>query len=263
MIRIGINTRELESTIALISKVLGIRVTFFDTEGEELDMPSLKQTTSYCSARRLESDFNAKCVECDNFHLQNARASRKIQIYSCHDKLLEGIIPLYDNSGIYLGSIFFGQVRDTCLLKKELPTKYSRLYSQLHSYSIDKAEEIGTLLKFVSEYIIHSEIIKRRNFPWADKMESYIDTNIGKRISVTALAKQTGYSTSFIHHRFKEDFGISPSKYILGRKMKLARKMLLEGKSAGETASDLGFYDQFHFSKVFKKYFGHPPSALN
>ena len=55
---------------------------------------------------------------------------------------------------------------------------------------------------------------------------------------------------------------MSPAKYILGGKMKAARKMLLEGKSAGETASALGFYDQFHFSKSFKKFYGHAPSSL-
>ncbi len=93
-------------------------------------------------------------------------------------------------------------------------------------------------------------------------MESYITSNYGKRISVSSLARETGYSASFIHHRFKEDFGMSPAKYILARKMKTSRKMLLEGKSVGETAGELGFYDQFHFSKVFKKYFGHPPSEF-
>ena len=118
------------------------------------------------------------------------------------------------------------------------------------------------MLKFVSEYIIHSEIIKRRNFPWADKAESYIGTNIGRKISIASLAKQTGYSASFIHHRFKEDFGMPPAKYILGRRMNLAKQKLLEGKSVGETASELGFYDQFHFSKVFRKYFGCPPSIV-
>ena len=262
MIRFGINTKELESTISLISRVLGIRVTFFDAEGKELKFQSLRKMTPYCMVRRREKEFEARCFECDKLHLEAAKASRKGQIYHCHDKLIEGIIPLYDNSGIYLGSIFFGQIRDVRGHRKDLTARHGRLYSQLPSYSFGKADEIGTLLKYVSEYVIHSEIIKRNNFPWADKAESYIGANIGKKISIAALAKQTGYSASFIHHRFKEDFGMSPAKYILGRKMKEARQKLLEGKSVGETASELGFYDQFHFSKTFKKYFGHSPSVL-
>ena len=263
MIRFGINTRELESTISLIGRVLGIRVTFFDAEAEELKLHSLRKMTPYCMIRRREKEFEARCVECDKLHLEAARASRRIQIYHCHDKLIEGIIPLYDNSSIYLGSIVFGQIRDVRIQGKGLTKRLGRLYSQLPSYSIAKADEIGTLLKYVSEYVIHSEIIKRKKLPWADKAESYIGASIGKKISITALAKQTGYSASFIHHRFKEDFGMSPAKYILGKKMKVARQKLLDGKSVGETASDLGFYDQFHFSKTFKKHFGHSPSALN
>lgn len=262
MIQFGINTNELESTISLIGRVLGIRVTFFDAEGEELKLQSLRKMTPYCMVRRREKEFEFRCVECDKLHLEAARISRKMQLYHCHDKLIEGIIPLYDSSGIYLGSIVFGQIRDVRIRRRDLNLQFDRLYSRLPSYSISKAEEIGILLKYVSEYVIHSEIIKRKNFPWADKAESYIGASIGKKISITALAKQTGYSASFIHHRFKEDFGMSPAKYILGRKMKIAKQKLLEGNSVGETASELGFYDQFHFSKTFKKYFGHSPSAL-
>ena len=263
MIRFGINTKELESTISLIDRVLGIRVTFFDAEGEELKLQSLRKMTPYCMARRREKEFEAGCFECDKLHIEAAKASKKMQIYQCHDRLIEGIIPLYDSGGVYLGSIVFGQIRDERIRRKDLPAGLHRLYSQLPSYSIDKADEIGTLLKYVSEYVIHSEIVKRKSFPWADKAEAYIVANIGKRISVSVLARETGFSASFIHHRFKKDFGMSPAKYILGRKMKVAKQKLLEGKSVRETASEFGFYDQFHFSKAFKKYFGHSPSSLN
>lgn len=263
MIRFGINTGELESTISLIGRVLGIRVTFFDAEGEELKLQSLRKMTPYCVDRRREKEFESRCIECDKLHLEEAKTSRKMQLYHCHDKLIEGIIPLYDSSGLYLGAIVFGQIRDVRLKRKELSGRFDTLYSQLPSYSIGKANEIGTLLKYVSEYVIHSEIIKRESIPWADKVVSRIDASIKGRIRITALAKQTGYSASFIHHRFKKDFGMSPAKYIIGRKMKIARQKLLEGKSVSETASELGFYDQFHFSKAFKKHFGHSPSALN
>ncbi len=263
MIQFGINTRELESTISLISRVLGIRVTFFDSGGDELKFQTLREMTQYCTARRQDRGFNAGCIECDRRHLELAKASRKTQMYHCHDKLIEEIIPLYDYSNIYLGAIVFGQIRDSSVGRKDLRGKLKTLHISLPSYSMVKAEEIGTLLKYVSEYIIHSEIIKRKHLPWADKAESYIGANIGKKISVSALARHTGYSESFVQHRFKEDFGMSPAKYVLCRKMRTARKMLVEGKSSGEVASELGFYDQFHFSKVFKKYFGHPPSAIS
>jgi AraC-like DNA-binding protein len=125
-----------------------------------------------------------------------------------------------------------------------------------------KAREVGTLLKYVSESIIHREIVRRRSLPWADKIEAYIAANLSRRIDVPALAKATGFSVSFIHHRFKENFGMPPAQYVAGIKLRLARKMLLAGKTAKEAADALGFCDPFHFSRAFRKHFGHRPSSV-
>lgn len=50
--------------------------------------------------------------------------------------------------------------------------------------------------------------------------------------------------------------------YILEKKMKQAKDMLENGKSVKQTAFELGFYDEFHFSKKFKSYFGKPPTEF-
>ncbi len=262
MIRYGMNTKELDATISLISRLLGIRVTFFDADGRELEMKSLAKMTAYCEIRRRDKLFNARCVECDRVHLEKAKKSGETRIYHCHEALLEGIIPLCDIGGVYLGSIVFGQIRDKSVRRRNLPAKFARAYSLLPSFSYSKAVEIGTLLKYVSEYIIHSEIVKRRSLPWADRVEACMNSNLSRRISVSELARETGFSASFIQHRFKEDYGVSPAKYMIGIKMKSAHKMLSDGASVKETAETLGFHDQFHFSKAFKRHFGVPPSEI-
>jgi AraC-like DNA-binding protein len=261
MIRFGINTKELEATIALIGRLLGIRVTFFDAEGEELPLASLRAMTPYCTLRRRDPAFDARCRACDRHHLAAARRFGKAQVYRCHDGLIEGIIPLFDGGGVHLGAMVFGQIRDASRKPGALPAKFARLRSRLPSFPLAKAEEIGTLLKYVSEYIIHSEIIKRRSLPWADKVEAYIQAHLSRPIRIAELARETGFSASFIHHRFKEDYGVSPARHITGLRMNLARERLMAGASVKETAAALGFRDPFHFSKAYKQRFGHPPSS--
>ncbi len=44
--------------------------------------------------------------------------------------------------------------------------------------------------------------------------------------------------------------------------MEEARVMLENGRSVQQTAERLGFYDAFHFSKAFKRFWESPPSAF-
>ncbi|WP_269750806.1 helix-turn-helix domain-containing protein [Candidatus Burkholderia verschuerenii] len=44
--------------------------------------------------------------------------------------------------------------------------------------------------------------------------------------------------------------------------MELAKRMLAQGQSIVHTALGLGFYDQSHFSRTFKKFTGTTPGKL-
>jgi len=46
-----------------------------------------------------------------------------------------------------------------------------------------------------------------------------------------------------------------------GKKVSKARDLLSKGRSVKETAMELGYYDEFHFSKEFKRFYGQPPKA--
>ncbi len=262
MLRYAIKTMELESTFSLLNRVLGVRITFFDADEKELPLESLKEMSPYCSEKRKNPEFNERCKLCDRQNIKRIKNQKAIQVYHCHHGLLEGIIPLYDKQDIYLGSIVFGQIRDVDRkMGGKLDARLARLLGQLPAYSMEKARDTGKLLKFVGEYIIHNEMIRYNNLQWVDKIESYIGAHMNRKISVKDLAMATGYSQSFIHHRFRTEFGMPPLKYIRKLKMENARKMFEEGKNVGEVSELLGFYDQFHFSRTFKKHWKVTPCS--
>ncbi|WP_269854682.1 helix-turn-helix transcriptional regulator [Streptomyces sp. RPT161] len=59
---------------------------------------------------------------------------------------------------------------------------------------------------------------------------------------------------------FGAAFGIAPHQYVTSRRVDLARRLLLDGRPAGEVASAAGFYDQSHLTRHFKRVLGITPS---
>ena len=90
----------------------------------------------------------------------------------------------------------------------------------------------------------------------------YIDTNFTSTISMSEMAEVAGLSATHFNQRFKSILQMSPSAYVLSRRVQLAQKLLVEtDKSIGDVGAEAGFYDQSHFTKRFKRIVGLTPNA--
>ncbi|MBC8534954.1 helix-turn-helix domain-containing protein [Yeguia hominis] len=76
------------------------------------------------------------------------------------------------------------------------------------------------------------------------------------------LAKETYVSTSTLIKHFKKVTGTTVYQYQLNTKLEMARLLLINEQhvSLKEIAASYGFCDEFHFSKLFKKKYGLPPT---
>jgi AraC-like DNA-binding protein len=84
----------------------------------------------------------------------------------------------------------------------------------------------------------------------------YIKNNIEKKITLEKMARIINLSTSNFRKIFTETFGTTPGDYVIQYRLKQASNLLAYTKmNISEIASELGFCDQFNFSKVFKKRF--------
>lgn len=251
----------LNEIISLFDKLLHTRITFFDiyhSEPERLEIPA---KYPYCAERRKDLEFDASCRECDIAHLEVAKAEKDMHIYRCHCGMMEAIVPLYDKHGEYLGALFFGQMRDADSSEAyKGPEKFRSFFEQSPAISHEKAFATARLLKLISEHIISNELIKYRREKWVEILKETIDKKLSVPPSIADMARLVHHSESFLSHNFHEYFGNSPKKYIQEQRMKKAGKLLLSGKKVFEVAFELGFYDEFHFSKAFKKYWQESPS---
>ena len=73
----------------------------------------------------------------------------------------------------------------------------------------------------------------------------------------------------YVRKLFKKETGISPHEYLLNCRMKFAMDLISSGignrysnYSVAQIAEACGFTEPLYFSRVFKKYYGEPPSLF-
>ncbi len=89
----------------------------------------------------------------------------------------------------------------------------------------------------------------------------YIDNNF-RTLSLPELAEHFHYSPQHMSHRVKQLTGMSFTDYILSKRMEIASEFLIKTnmkiKNIGER---IGYVNQEHFLRTFRKYYGMTPSA--
>lgn len=92
----------------------------------------------------------------------------------------------------------------------------------------------------------------------------YIDKQENYNISLQEISQHVGINTNHLNIIFKETMGITISQYVIEQKISRAKNMLLMDpeEKMSEIAKKLSFYDQYHFSKIFKKKTGLSPSEF-
>lgn len=95
------------------------------------------------------------------------------------------------------------------------------------------------------------------------EMTAYLDRHLTEHPGRTELSRKFFLSKPYINRLFLKKLGESPTAYVHRRLAHRGYELMLYGKhSAKEAAAELGFANQFHFSRVFKKVFGFAPSHL-
>lgn len=92
-------------------------------------------------------------------------------------------------------------------------------------------------------------------------VKEYIRQNFKQQINFAALAESYGFSSAYLSKIFQKHTGMSPSGYLKDLRMSAAKSMLMNPDIPISTIStQVGFQDQFHFSKTFKTCTGLSPT---
>lgn len=88
----------------------------------------------------------------------------------------------------------------------------------------------------------------------------YIDVNLLANLSLTELSAIVNLSPSHFSELFKQSTGQSPHQYVLRCRFERSQQLLANKQlSLAEISQAVGFCDQSHFTKTFRRYAGVTP----
>lgn len=94
------------------------------------------------------------------------------------------------------------------------------------------------------------------------RVTDYIEANCLGAIRLEELAELVGLSPSYFSHAFKAATGVPPHQWQTDARLKRAQHLLLTTDMPLTTvATATGFYDQAHFTRVFRQHLGATPAA--
>ncbi len=93
-------------------------------------------------------------------------------------------------------------------------------------------------------------------------VKQYIVENFTRQLTLEELAKIANLNPNYFSALYKETFSISPFDYIAKLRINKAKQLLLDKNIRLKTvAEEVGYSDEFYFSRVFKKIEGLSPKV--
>lgn len=188
----------------------------------------------------------------------------------------------YDSAQQSLTSVFQGWYDNDLPVAQFYQNMQFLLQNLRRSCSVYAPEEWGHLMQDSSFYFFFSlsfqdfcrkifellaDVFQIQKNEWSadslvEGVRMYIDEHYRDPINICDLAAQFYISPSHLSRQFKSLYGCTPIHYLIDMRISQACKLLKENPDMeAKTVSTLvGYNDQFHFSKIFKKHTGYTPS---
>lgn len=158
-----------------------------------------------------------------------------------------------------------------CPADAERPILKARMHELVHEYySRDFGSRLCAQGLFLQLMVQLNRLAFRTEDPEGEaqqlsalvqKTMSYIRENISTPLSLEEIAGHLYVSKYHLSHAFSREVGVSLYRYIMLRRLLLARQLLLAGQGAGQVSISCGFSDYASFYRAFKAEYGVSPRA--
>ncbi|WP_454048713.1 AraC family transcriptional regulator [Cellulomonas sp. Marseille-Q8402] len=101
-----------------------------------------------------------------------------------------------------------------------------------------------------------------RDAPLARRLRELLDDRLAESFTIVEAAQVLGAHPSHLVRVFSQAYGIAPHRYVTGRRVDHARRLLLAGHPPADAAARAGFHDQAHLTRHFRRLLGTTPRAF-
>lgn len=101
------------------------------------------------------------------------------------------------------------------------------------------------------------------NIPsWLNRLKQHLDSHFLQPLNVDHLSQEIGIHPSHMARAFRAEFGQTVTTYVRDRRLEWSLDTMKNSDDKlGKIAIQAGFADQAHFSREFKRRYGHAPSV--
>ncbi|MFD8885121.1 helix-turn-helix domain-containing protein [Streptomyces erythrochromogenes] len=97
----------------------------------------------------------------------------------------------------------------------------------------------------------------------AVRLRELLDARVAEGIGLKEASAELGHvHPTHLIRSFRAAYGLPPHAYLTGRRVELARRLLLAGMRPAEVATAAGFYDQAHLTRHFGRHVGTSPARF-
>ncbi|HEX6233900.1 MAG TPA: AraC family transcriptional regulator [Jiangellaceae bacterium] len=142
-----------------------------------------------------------------------------------------------------------------------------RRVGQLHGALVDPSDQLEaeSRLVFISERLARHlrpgpSAAKPPDRGLAARLRELLDARMVDGVTLAEAATVLHAHPTHLVREFTRRFGLPPHRYLTGRRVEAARRLLLAGAPVAEVATSTGFYDQAHLNRHFRRYLGVTPA---
>ena len=249
----------------LFFDITGLYMVFVDTEGEFVT--ASRGSEKFC-LNAASAGLGEKCDLCNSAACKKAFRTKKPMIYTCFAGLTEIVSPVIVG-GQTVGAALAGQVRIPGsrfkLGNRSNPEnkKLKKLFNSVPVIPLKKIRAVRDFLFTFVNYVIGTEArllhfsgvkINSPQDSLIKKAMDYIEENHMRKIPLRKISRDLNISPYYFSHLFRRKTGVSFHSYLIDIRLRHSSQMLKDPSMPIKAISRrLGFSDEFHFGKTFKR----------
>ncbi len=259
---------EVKTLLDHFGILAGVRIAFFDTRGQALEVGNSWPICEYCQLLRRDATMDRRCREEDRQAFDRVEKTRQMSSYTCHAGLRESVVPI-ESQGKLLGYLMIGQYRlqgegeaerfDVGPASQELVEAFQKQ----KSFSIDEHEALLHFLKKLTEMIMVRYGVQLQGDAWVAGVVERLRQSPEKAWSLAEASRWVHRSPSTLSHALKRVTGKSFKKNQQDFRLEQAVRILNTHpeKNICQIAVEVGYADPLYFSRLFRKKYGVSPKA--